>query len=96
MPAQQSEPIEGFLRAQLVTTQPERPLKLGLIDAEDEWGIVSTVVAEAELFVAGDQGILACVNPPLPLLTPRDRRQGLRGNAQARRTSDPRVVLSES
>jgi hypothetical protein len=38
---------------------PAQILELGLVDAD--------------LFVTGDQGVLACSNPPLPLLNPRGR-----------------------
>jgi predicted nucleic acid-binding protein len=50
-----------------------------LVDGDDEWVLASAVLAEADLFVTGDQGVLACTMPPLPLLTPRGCWQHLRG-----------------
>jgi predicted nucleic acid-binding protein len=50
-----------------------------LVDADDEWLLASAVLAGADLFVTGDQGVLACATSPLPLLTPRACWQHLRG-----------------
>ncbi len=49
------------------------------IAADDEWVLASAVLAEADLVVSGDQGVLACTTCPLPLLTPRACWQHLRG-----------------
>ena len=57
LPAQQIEAIEMFLREHPVAPIPVQALKLGLVDAD--------------LFVTGDQGVLACSKPPLPLVNPR-------------------------
>jgi predicted nucleic acid-binding protein len=70
---------EIFLRAQPIAPSPEQTLLLGLVDADDEWVLASAVLAEADLLVSGDQGVLVCTMPPLPLLTPRACWQHLRG-----------------
>lgn len=75
----QIEAIEAFLRDQPVAPRPAETLQLGLVDADDEWVLASAVLAEADLFVTGDQGVLACINPPLPLLNPRGCWEQLRG-----------------
>ena len=48
-----------------VAPSPVQTLELGLVDAA--------------LFVTGDQGVLACRKPPLPLVNPRGCWEQLRG-----------------
>jgi putative PIN family toxin of toxin-antitoxin system len=79
LPSQQVDAIETFLREQPVAPWPSQTLALGLIDADHEWVLASAVFAQADLFVTGDQGVLACSNPPLPLLNPRGCWEQLRG-----------------
>lgn len=64
LPAQQVEAIEAFLRVQPVVPRPAQTLALGLVDGDDEWVLASAV--------------LACSNPPLPLVTPRGCWEQLR------------------
>ena len=80
MPAQQIDAIVAFLRDQPVAPNPATILQLGLVDADDEWVLASAVLAEADLFVTGDQGVMACKNPPLPLFNPRGCWEHLRGS----------------
>ena len=80
MPAQEIEAIVAFLRDQPVAPNPATILQLGLVDADDEWVLASAVLAEADLFVTGDQGVLACTNPPLNLFNPRGCWEHLRGS----------------
>jgi len=79
LPPQQIDAIEAFLREQPVAPTPAQTLELGLVDADDEWVVASAVLAQADLFVTGDQGVLACSKPPLPLLNPRGCWEQLRG-----------------
>lgn len=79
LPAQQISAIDAFLRDQPVARRPARTLQLGLVDGDDEWVLASAVHAEADLFVTGDQGVLACHQPPLPIVTPRGCWEQLRG-----------------
>jgi predicted nucleic acid-binding protein len=79
LPPAQIEAIETFLRGQPIAPRPEQTLRLGLVDADDEWVLASAVLAEADLVVSGDQGVLACTTCPFPLLTPRACWQHLRG-----------------
>jgi putative PIN family toxin of toxin-antitoxin system len=78
LPMQQIESIEAFLRDQPIAPRPATILELGLVDADDEWVLASAVLAEADLFVTGDQGVLACPTPPLMLLNPRSCWEQLR------------------
>jgi putative PIN family toxin of toxin-antitoxin system len=79
LPPAQIEAIGTFLRGQPIAPRPEQTLRLGLVDADDEWVLASAVLAEADLVVSGHQGVLACTTCPLPLLTPRACWQHLRG-----------------
>ena len=78
VPLNQIDAIEALLRDQPIAPRPARILELGLVDADDEWVLASAVLAEADLFVSGDQGVLACTTPPLPLLNPRGCWEQLR------------------
>jgi putative PIN family toxin of toxin-antitoxin system len=79
LPTAQIDAIETLLRDQPVAPRPAQTLQLGLVDADDEWVLASAVLIEADLFVTGDQGVLACTRPPLPLLNPRGCWEQLRG-----------------
>jgi len=79
LPPAQIEAIETFLRDQPIAPRPVQTLQLGLVDGDDEWVVASAVLIEADLFVTGDQGVLACTTPPLPLLNPRGCWEHLRG-----------------
>jgi putative PIN family toxin of toxin-antitoxin system len=79
LPPAQIEAIETFLHDQPVAPRPAQTLQLGLVDGDDEWVVASAVLIEADLFVTGDQGVLACTTPPLPLLNPRGCWEHLRG-----------------
>ena len=83
LPAQQIEAIELFLRDQPVAARPAQSLELGLVDGYDEWVVASAVLAQADLFVTGDQGVLACKKPPLPLVNPRGCWEQLRDSSQS-------------
>lgn len=79
LPGQLIEAIVAFLRHQPVAPRPVQTLELGLVDGGDEWVLASAVLAQADLFVTGDQGVLACRKPPLPLFTSRGCWEQLRG-----------------
>lgn len=79
LPAQQIEAIEIFLREHPVAPSPVQTLELSLVDGDDEWVLASAVLAQADLFVTGDQGVLVCSKPPLPLVNPRGCWEQLRG-----------------
>lgn len=80
LPLQQIESIARLLRDRPVAPRPEQTLQLGLTDADDEWVLASAVLAEADLFVTGDQGVLACPHPPLPVVNPRGCWQRLQAS----------------
>lgn len=82
LPIAQIEAIESFLRDQPMAPRPEQTLELGLIDTDDEWVVASAVLIDADLFVTGDQGVLACVAPPIPIVSPRGCWEQLRSPGQ--------------
>ncbi|MEX0588359.1 MAG: putative toxin-antitoxin system toxin component, PIN family [Cyanobium sp.] len=79
LPPEQKDAIEQLLRDQPVGARPLQHLELGIVDADDEWVVASAVLIEADLFVTGDQGLLACTRPPLPIVNPRACWEQLRG-----------------
>ena len=91
LPAQQIEAIERFLREHPVAPIPVQTLELGLVDGDDEWVLVSAVLAKADLVVTGDQGVLACIKPPLALVNPRRCLKQLGGLAAA----SPEILASQ-
>ena len=78
LPIAQIHAIETFLRDQPIAPRPEQTLELGLIDADDERVVASAVLIDADLFVTGDQGVLACMVPPIPIINPRGCWEQLR------------------
>lgn len=82
LPIAQIEAIESFLHDQPMAPRPEQTLELGLIDTDDEWVVASAVLIDADLFVTGDQGVLACVAPPIPIVSPRGCWEQLRSPGQ--------------
>ena len=79
LPPAQIEAIETFLRDQPFAPRPVQSLQLWLVDGDNELVVASAVLIEADLFVTGDQGVLACTTAPLPLLNPRSCWEHLRG-----------------
>ena len=59
LPPAQIDAMETFLRDQPIAARPGQTLRLGLVDADAEWVLASAVLAEADLVVTGDQGVLA-------------------------------------
>lgn len=80
LPAPQIAAIQAFLRDQPVAPRPAQTLQLGLVDPDDEWVVASAVLVDADLFVTGDQGVLACIQPPLPIVNPRGCWERLRSS----------------
>ena len=80
LPAPQIAAIQAFPRDQPVAPRPAQTLQLGLVDPDDEWVVASAVLVDADLFVTGDQGVLACIQPPLPIVNPRGCWERLRSS----------------
>jgi hypothetical protein len=65
LPSPAIDAIEIVLRDQPIAPRPRQTLNLGLVDAD--------------LFVTGDQGVLACTRAPLPIVNPSGAWEQLRG-----------------
>lgn len=71
---------ERLLRDQTVIPKPASLLPLRVRDADDAWVLASAVAGEAELLVTGDQDLLVIAGlAPLPIVTPRQAWERLRG-----------------
>lgn len=78
--ASQVEVIEQLLRDQTVVPKPAAVLALKVRDADDAWVLASAVAGNADLLVSGDQDLLVLADrAPLPVLSPRDAWNRLRG-----------------
>lgn len=79
-PPAQVDLIEGLLRDQTVIAKPTGLLSLKVRDADDAWVLASAALGNAGLLVTGDQDFLVVARrAPLPILSPRDAWNSLRG-----------------
>ena len=73
LPVETVAAIEEFLRESEVAPKPKAPSDVKVRDADDRWVLASAVAARADLFVTGDQDLLALGDrAPLRIVTPRD------------------------
>jgi putative PIN family toxin of toxin-antitoxin system len=76
----QAELVETLLRDQTVIPKPAALLALKVRDPDDAWVLASAVSGGADLLVTGDQDLLViAARAPLPILTPREAWERLRG-----------------
>lgn len=76
----QVDVVEQLLRDQTVVAKPSVVLSLAVRDADDAWVLASAVAGEADLLVTGDQDLLVlAASAPLPIVTPREAWERLRG-----------------
>lgn len=76
----QAELVETLLRDQTVIPKPAALLALKVRDPDDAWVLASAVSGRADLLVTGDQDLLViAARAPLPILTPREAWERLRG-----------------
>jgi predicted nucleic acid-binding protein len=76
--------VENLLRDQTVVPKPAALLSLKVRDADDAWVLASAVSGGAEVLVTGDQDLLVLADrAPLPILTPREAWELLRGAGAA-------------
>lgn len=71
--------VESVMRQSIVVPRPENHLDLGLEDPDDEWVVASAIAGGADVLVTGDRRLLDHADPPLPLLTPRQFWEHVRG-----------------
>ena len=71
---------ERELRDHTIVPKPEATLDLKIRDDDDAWVLVSAVLAQSDALVAGDKDLLdVAESSPIPILSPRDCWQWLRG-----------------
>lgn len=84
VPKTQAGLVENLLRDQTVVPKPAALLSLKVRDPDDAWVLASAVSGGADLLVTGDQDLLVlAARAPLPILTPREAWERLRGGAAA-------------
>ena len=82
-PAHLVAEVEAQLRAATIIPRPEAPSRLRIRDPDDVWVLASAVDGHADLLVTGDQDLLAVTaKSPVPIVTPRDCWQRLRGGEE--------------
>jgi putative PIN family toxin of toxin-antitoxin system len=80
----QADAVEAVLREQIVVPRPEVLLPLPVRDEADAWVLASAVAAEADLLVTGDKDLLVVADEsPVPIITPREAWERLRGPGAA-------------
>ena len=80
----QVQGAESLLRDQLIVPKPKALLALKVRDADDAWVLASAVDGEAVMLVTGDQDLLVlATKAPLPIVTPREAWELLRGEGAA-------------
>ena len=83
-PTRQIELAESLLRDQTIVEKPSRVLAIKVRDADDAWVLASAVAGGAELLVTGDQDLLVlAARAPVPIVTPREAWEQLRGEGAA-------------
>ena len=71
---------ERELRDQTIVPKPEATLDLKIRDDDDAWVLASAVLAQSDALVTGDKDLLdVAESSPIPILSPRDCWQWLRG-----------------
>jgi putative PIN family toxin of toxin-antitoxin system len=76
--------VESQLRDHTIIPKPNARLAIRVRDADDAWVLASAVAGHASMLVTGDQDLLVVAElAPLPILTPRDAWERLRGDPDA-------------
>lgn len=79
-PKSRVDVIENLLLDQTIVAKPVAVLSLKVRDPDDAWVLASAVAGGADMLVTGDQDLLVIANrAPLPILTPRQAWERLRG-----------------
>ena len=66
--------IESQLRDHTIISTPSAPSAMAIRDPDDAWVLATALASEADVFVTGDQDLLAIAGAvSLPLLTPDSR-----------------------
>ena len=80
VPASEVALAERELRDHTIVPKPGATLDLKIRDDDDAWVLASAVLAQSDALVTGDKDLLdVAESSPIPILSPRDCWQWLRG-----------------
>ncbi len=80
IPTSEVARVERELREHTIVAKPDEILDLQIRDDDDTWVLASAVLGQADALVTGDKDLLdVAESAPLPILSPRDCWQWLRG-----------------
>ena len=80
IPTSEVAQVERELREHTIVPKPDEILDLQIRDDDDTWVLASAVLGQADALVTGDKDLLdVAESAPLPILSPRDCWQWLRG-----------------
>ena len=80
IPTSEVARVERELREHTIVPKPDEILDLQIRDDDDTWVLASAVLGQADALVTGDKHLLdVAESAPLPILSPRDCWQWLRG-----------------
>ena len=80
IPTSEVARVERELREYMIVPKPDETLDLQIRDGDDTWVLASAVLGQADALVTGDKDLLdVAESAPLPILSPRDCWQWLRG-----------------
>ena len=80
VPASEVALAERELREHTIIPKPGATLALKIRDDDDAWVLASAVLAQSDVLVTGDKDLLdVAESSPIPILSPRDCWQWLRG-----------------
>ena len=80
IPTSEVAQVEPELREHTIVAKPDETLDLQIRDDDDTWVLASAVLGQADALVTGDKDLLdVAESAPLPILSPRDCWQWLRG-----------------
>ena len=75
------ETAEAELRVHTIVPKPDTVLDLKIRDVDDTWVLASAVEAQCDALVTGDKDLLdVAESAPIPILSPRECWQLLRGH----------------
>lgn len=83
VPSDRIDAVEAVLRTAPVVPKPAAPSTVAIRDPADRWILATAIAGAADVLVTGDRDLLAVVaDAPIPILSPREFWEFLRGGGQ--------------